>query len=220
VWFSLVVFTLFLYPTLLLGSSYVGSTVGLNRDVNASRALARALSYAADPHFLVSPGNDGQLATSALDSNLVALHLDNDQGPSGSASATPANGGIVAVTPSNPIAAPSPHPTAPVSPNPSPRPSPAPSPTPCSPPRGSGTFAGKVLDAGGKVVGGATVILYWKGCFVGRATTGANGAFAIPRLAPKTSYTYSFSARGHPQGHGSFVTAANGNYSHNPQFLR
>jgi hypothetical protein len=243
VWLFLLVFTLLLYPTLLLGSSYLGSSVGMMRDINASRALARALNYAADPRFPVEPGNDGQLATSALDSNLVALQLNDGRAPAGSAqagapgtgsadssSATPAGatpasgggGGTAGVTPSpNPVAPPLPGPTAPpVSPPPSPTPSPSASPTTCSslPPVGSGTFDGKVRDSQDQKVVGALVTVYWNGCLVGSATTGVNGRFAIPGLAPNRSYTYTFAALGHPQGSGSFATGPSGNYSRDPQF--
>jgi hypothetical protein len=241
VWLFLLVFTLLLYPTLLLGSSYFGSSVGMMRDINASRALARALNYAADPRFPVAPGNDGQLSTSALDSNLVALQLNDGRAPGGSAqagapgagtadssSAAPAagtpgpggGGGTAGVTPSpNPTAPASPGPTAPpVSPPPSPSPSPTPSPTTCSLPVGSGIFDGKVRDNQDQKVVGALVSVYWNGCLAGSAITGPSGRFAIPGLAPTTSYTYTFAALGHPQGSGSFTTGPSGNYSRDPQF--
>lgn len=237
-WLSLLAFTFLAYPMLLLGSSYIGSGLGMLRDVNASRALARALSYAADPRFPLEPGNDGALATAALDANLVALQLTDGLPPGVSPFAAPAIGGTpptdsggvnVGVTPSpDPTALPSPDPTASPSPDPSPSPSPAPSPTasptpsptPCSglPPVGSGSFDGTVFDAQNKSVLAATVSLFWCGHLVGSAVTGINGRFVIPGLAPTTSYSYTFAALGHPQGSGSFVSAASGNSTHNLHF--
>jgi hypothetical protein len=241
VWLALLVFTLLAYPTLLLGSSYFGSALGMLRDVNASRALARALSYAADPRFPVEPGNDGQLATPALDPTLVALQLNDGGAPSASSpggapgtgadgspsagSGTPGAGGsgTAAVTPSpDATAPPSPAPTAPpASPPPSPLASPTPGPTPCSaipPVSSTGTFDGRVLDAQNKKVAAATVSLFQNGSLVGVCTTGLNGMFAIGALAPNTSYTYTFYALGHPQEAGSFATGASGNFSRDLQF--
>lgn len=167
-WLFLLGFILPLYPLLLMGSSYFGSSVGLSRDVNASRTLARALSYAADPRLPVHPGNDGELATAALDGNLVALQLVDGSsgslqasgGRPGTPSPIPANGANPTANPSGggggPPAAPpttasaptTPPPTAapppaapPVAPPPSPIPAPAPSPTPnpsCNPPPPTG----------------------------------------------------------------------------------
>jgi hypothetical protein len=239
VWLSLLLFTLLAYPALLLGSSYFGSSLGMLRDVNASRALARALSYAADPRLPVEPGNDGQLATTALDSTLVALQLSDALapgspagagGPGTGAAGTPTQGGAPPAagggggagggTPSpDPIAPPSPGPTAPPA-SPPPSPSPTPSPVPCSalPPVHNAIFDGSVLDANGNKVALATVTLFRGGCLVGQRLTGINGKFAIPGLVPNTSYGYTFFALGHPQESGSFVTGATGAYSRDLQF--
>jgi hypothetical protein len=101
-WLFLLGFTLLVYPLLLMGASYFGSSVGLSRDVNAKRALARALSYAADPRLPVDPGNDGELATAALDGSLVALQLvDGGRDSSGSLQALAVRPGSPSSIPGN-----------------------------------------------------------------------------------------------------------------------